>query len=105
MDVCQKRFDVVLMNPPFGALSILSEDYISKSYPNYGGDVITAFITRAISWVPSGLIGAITSRTAFYLPTYANWRQETFFGPRWLSLWPILGQMCLTVLWSRLFFL
>jgi hypothetical protein len=40
-------------------------------------DVLTAFIERAIGTsVPRGRIGAITSRTPFFLSSYERWREE-----------------------------
>jgi len=36
IDVCGERYDVVLMNPPFGNPSISTRTYASKSYQNYG---------------------------------------------------------------------
>ena len=41
VDVCRKRFDVILMNPPFGDASIPSKPYIEDSYGDTKGDVRT----------------------------------------------------------------
>jgi hypothetical protein len=91
VDLCHKRFDVALMNPPFGNSVPTADGYISDSYPSYGGDVLTAFITRGTLFAPQGSVGAITSRTAFYLPTFDTWRAATLFGQTHLNIAADLG--------------
>jgi predicted RNA methylase len=39
VDVCRKKFDVVLMNPPFGEASKPSKAYVEKTYPRTKNDV------------------------------------------------------------------
>lgn len=91
VDVCQRRYDVVLMNPPFGNPVPTVDRLIQTSYPNYGGDILTAFISRGVSFAPAGYVGAITSRTAFYLPTFDKWRENTLFGSTLLHFCADLG--------------
>src|SRR5215207_2462554 len=77
VDICRKRFDVVLMNPPFGDASKLSKVYIEKNYPRTKNDVYAAFVERGLGWLyPGGLLGAITSRTGFFLSSFRKWREE-----------------------------
>jgi hypothetical protein len=77
IDICQKRFDVVLMNPPFGEASKASKTYIDRTYPQTKGDVLANFVERALVWLLSdGLVGAISSRTCFFLGTYTSFREE-----------------------------
>jgi len=77
VDVCRKRFDVVLMNPPFGEASKPSKSYIEKNYPRTKNDVYAAFVERGLDWLhPGGLLGAITSRTGFFLSSFRKWREE-----------------------------
>jgi hypothetical protein len=42
--ICRQRFDVVLMNPPFGDASIPSKDYIEEVYGDTKGDVYKTFV-------------------------------------------------------------
>ena len=64
IDICQKRFDVVLMNPPFGEPSKPSKSYIEYTYRRTKNDIYAAFVERWLGkLVPGGLLGAITSRT------------------------------------------
>ncbi len=77
VDVCRTRFDVVLMNPPFGEASKPSKAYIEKNYPRTKNDVYAAFVERGLDWLhPGGLLGAITSRTGFFLSSFRKWREE-----------------------------
>ena len=77
IDLMQKQYDVVLMNPPFGAASAPSKGYIDKTYPRTKNDVYAAFIERWAQKLTSrGRIGAITSRTGFFLTTFQKWREE-----------------------------
>ncbi len=91
LDLCQKRYEVVLMNPPFGNPVPKTDDLIASSYPSYGGDILTAFVSRGASFAPSGYVGVIASRTAFFLPTYDKWRESTLFGRTSLRVCADLG--------------
>lgn len=72
-----KPFDVVLMNPPFGAPSLGSKDYILKNYPRTKNDLYAAFVERGLELlVPGGYLGAISSRTGFFLKSFQAWREE-----------------------------
>jgi len=74
---CHERFDVVLMNPPFGEASKPSKSYIDRAYPRTKNDVYAAFVERGLDWLhPGGLLGAITSRTGFFLSSFRKWREE-----------------------------
>ena len=44
VDICRERFDVVLMNPPFGEPSKPSKAYVERAYPRTKNDVYAAFI-------------------------------------------------------------
>jgi len=77
IELCQKQYDVVLMNPPFGAASKPSKDYIDRTYPRTKNDVYAAFVERWVGkLVPRGRLGAITSRTGFFLTSFQKWREE-----------------------------
>jgi hypothetical protein len=77
IDLLQRPFDVVLMNPPFGAASLRSKDYINRAYPRTKNDLYAAFVERGLELLrPSGYLGAITSRTGFFLTSFQKWREE-----------------------------
>jgi hypothetical protein len=77
IDLCRKRFDVVLMNPPFGAASLAAKKEFESAYPRTKNDVYAAFVERGIELLhPTGYLGAITSRTGFFLSSFQKWREE-----------------------------
>ena len=77
IDLLRSRFDVVLMNPPFGACCSAAKKQFEKSYPRTKNDLYAAFVERGIQLLhPRGLLGAITSRTGFFLSSFQKWREE-----------------------------
>ena len=55
--------------------------YIEKSYPRSKNDVYAAFVERWLERLtPGGRLGAITSRTGFFLTTFQKWREEVVLG-------------------------
>ncbi len=77
IDLLRTRFDVVLMNPPFGAASLAAKNEFEKAYPRTKNDLYAAFVERGIQLLhPHGLLGAITSRTGFFLSSFQKWREE-----------------------------
>lgn len=77
IDHCREVFDVVVMNPPFGALSAGTKVQLTKSYPNSKNDLLAIFVERGLEVLrPNGSLGAITSRTCFYLSSYQKWREQ-----------------------------
>lgn len=77
IELCRKRFDVVLMNPPFGAASLAAKREFDAAYPRTKNDIYAAFVERGIELLhPGGMLGAITSRTGFFLSSFQKWREE-----------------------------
>ena len=77
IDICRKKFDVVLMNPPFGDASIPSKPYIDDIYGDTKGDVYKAFVECFQDrLVPGGFLGIISSRTGFFLSGSSDWRER-----------------------------
>jgi hypothetical protein len=92
VDICRKRFDVVLMNPPFGEASKPSKAYIDGTYPRTKGDLLANFIERALSWCSAGgVVGAISSRTCFFLGSFSSLREEVLREDGHLSCMADLG--------------
>jgi hypothetical protein len=76
-DLVAKKFDVVLMNPPFGAGSTRAKQDFERAYPRTKNDVYAAFVERGIDVLSSrGRVGAITSRTGFFLSSFQKWREQ-----------------------------
>jgi len=77
VDLLRQPFDVVLMNPPFGAASLGSKAYLESAYPRTKNDLYAAFVERGLQLLrPGGMLGAITSRTGFFLTSFQPWREE-----------------------------
>jgi hypothetical protein len=77
IELVRTRYDVVLMNPPFGACSLPAKKTFETSYPRTKNDLYAAFVERGIQLlVPQGMVGAITSRTGFFLSSFQKWREE-----------------------------
>jgi hypothetical protein len=79
VDLCRTRFDVVLMNPPFGDRPALCDEHLLRAYPSTAADVYSMFFERAIRWLlPRGKVGAISNRTWLGLPTLKGLRNDIF---------------------------
>jgi hypothetical protein len=77
LELLRRKYDVVLMNPPFGAGSLKAKRVFDVAYPRTKNDVYAAFVERGIQLlVPRGMLGAITSRTGFFLSSFQKWREE-----------------------------
>ncbi|RVA55496.1 SAM-dependent methyltransferase, partial [Mesorhizobium sp. M7A.F.Ca.US.001.01.1.1] len=53
IDLVRTQFDVVLMNPPFGACTLAAKREFEKSYPRTKNDVYAAFVERGIELLHS----------------------------------------------------
>lgn len=81
LSIADQRYDTVLMNPPFGACSAVAKIIFEKQYPDAKKDIYAAFVQRGIVLLgPRGRLGAITSRSGFFLSSFQNWREETLLG-------------------------
>lgn len=81
IDLCREVFDVVVMNPPFGALAANTKDRLVKAYPLSKNDLMAIMVERGIELLRSGgRIGAITSRTCFFLTSFQKWREGIVLG-------------------------
>lgn len=81
IDVSRQRYDVILMNPPFGDPSLPANAYLQKHYVAPKHDVASSFIERALEKVNgNGRIGCITTRAIFFLSYLAKWRSEIVLG-------------------------
>lgn len=77
IELCRKKFDVVLMNPPFGTASLKSKNIIDIKYPYGKHDIYCCFIERGMELIsPYSILGAITNRTGFFLKGSERWRSK-----------------------------
>lgn len=81
IDLCREVFDVVVMNPPFGALAADTKTQLAKAYPKSKNDLLAIFVERGLELMrPGARLGAITSRTCFFLSSFQKWREEIVLG-------------------------
>ena len=77
IDLCGEVFDVVVMNPPFGALAANTKDQLAKAYHRSKNDLLAIMVERGLELLRTGgRVGAITSRTCFFLSSFQKWREE-----------------------------
>lgn len=64
LEVLSEVFDVVVMNPPYGAFVPAVKDFIESAYPLTKSDIYAAFIERATQLIePEGYVGALVNST------------------------------------------
>jgi hypothetical protein len=76
IELSRKHYDVVLMNPPFGAGTYALQEYLQKVDPITWTELFTAMVKRSLSFAPEGLIGSITSRSSLTLTRLTAWRSR-----------------------------
>lgn len=75
IDLCRKRYDVVVMNPPFGLVQPIVFEYLQKYFPDSYVDIYSSFVERGRGLLKdNGLVGAITSRTFIGSKKLNRWR-------------------------------
>ena len=66
--------------------------HIAKLYPRTKHDLYASFVERGLSKLEcDGFLGAITSRTGFFLSTFQKWREELILGSAAPSVFADLG--------------
>lgn len=77
VEAMRHRYDVVLMNPPFGLPVPEAERYLRSAYPSTWTDLYGAFVERARDLAaPSGYISAIVSSQWFATRTMRRLRSS-----------------------------
>lgn len=81
IELCQKRFDCIVMNPPFGEGSENTSDYLDKNYPAWCRNLVCAFFDRMQEMLDSqGRLGAIFDRTVMIKSSYESFRKRNLCG-------------------------
>jgi type I restriction-modification system DNA methylase subunit len=92
IDLARELFDIVVMNPPFGVLSLGTKTELRNAYPLSKNDLLAVFVERGLELLRlGGQLGAITSRTCFFLSSYQKWREKVVLGISHLILVADLG--------------
>jgi hypothetical protein len=88
VDLVRQRYDVVLMNPPFGEPVPETKPYLRAAYPwlpTKDYNLLAAFVGRGIQ-LCKGYLGAITSRAGLFLTTFEQWRRQILLGNRLVAV-------------------
>jgi hypothetical protein len=92
IDICRNRYDVVLMNPPFGEPSTATLGYLRQHFSIAADNLLVAFIVKAhYTLTSSGKIGAITDRSFINKRFYEEFRLNFVIANRTLEHWVDLG--------------
>jgi hypothetical protein len=83
IDLCRKRYDAVVMNPPFGEACGETKKLLSRSYPDQTQDIYCLFVTRGWGFAQRGLVGAITSNSFIRYTDYSDYRSSL------TDTWPV----------------
>ncbi|MHB8491194.1 MAG: BREX-1 system adenine-specific DNA-methyltransferase PglX [Solirubrobacteraceae bacterium] len=76
IELLRTRFDVILMNPPFGQGTERTYDYVRSRYAGAHSDILAAFVRRGTELAPDGFLGAITSRSFLLTPRLQVFRER-----------------------------
>ena len=74
IDLCRTAFDVVVMNPPFGAPTESTYSTIRDCYRGSHNDIYASFVARATELAPKGFVGCISSRSFLLSPRLEHYR-------------------------------
>src|SRR5262249_44702785 len=80
IDLCRKRYDIILMNPPFGSATADCE-VVTSGYLHSGRDIYGMFVERASQFqCQHAFVGAILPRTGLFIGTMSDLRCEYYLG-------------------------
>jgi hypothetical protein len=75
IDLCRKRYDAIVMNPPFGEVPSSLKLMLKKRYGKDTLDIYDLFYRRAFEAIEeTGRVGAITPRTMLYQGRFSDLR-------------------------------
>ena len=81
IEICQKRFDCIVMNPPFGEGSEHTISYLDENYTAWSRNLVCAFFDRMEDMLTdNGLVGAIFDRTVLIKSSYEDFRKKNICG-------------------------
>ena len=93
LEAAERRYDVVLMNPPFGEPTGRTLEHLRDEFPLSRGNILAHFIDRGSELLsPAGRIGAIISRTCFFLQSFVEFRKSVLEDRLDLQVFADFGQ-------------
>jgi hypothetical protein len=92
INLCRERYDVVLMNPPFGDSTKAAKNFIAKRWPKEKADLGCCFVSNGLrAMKPNGRLGVLMTRTPYFLSSFAKWREHVVLASGGLTLFADLG--------------
>lgn len=92
IELCQGKFDVALMNPPFGESSMQARSYVASKYPEGKSDILCCFVDRMEELSSTnGNTGVLSNRSVFFGKILGKWRAKCLFSDYALSVFADLG--------------
>jgi hypothetical protein len=77
LEVLSRRYDVAVMNPPYGSFIPKVKDFVKAAYPHTANDIYATFIERGTQLTEEeGYVGALVSSTFVNLKTFEKLRTE-----------------------------
>jgi hypothetical protein len=81
LGIAASKFDVVLMNPPFGEATPAAAERIGKAFASAKHDIGMAFVSRSLELLATGgMAGCITSRAFIGNEKMKKWRHSALLG-------------------------
>jgi hypothetical protein len=76
IDLCRKRYDVAVMNPPFGLPTAAVEVYAKESFESTWQDIYASFFDRTLGFTKGdvGYVGAITPKSFYHAKGFRGLR-------------------------------
>jgi hypothetical protein len=79
IDLCRKRYDAVVMNPPFGEFTDVAKAYAKVAFAESGEEIDAAFVDRGVHLLAAdGKTGVIANRTQLFKGVLEQWRVRNF---------------------------
>jgi hypothetical protein len=92
VDLCRKRYDVVLMNPPFGEYPAATRAFVAENWPHEKGDVGCCFVSNGLRIMAfGGRLGVLMTRTPYFLSSFTQWREDVVLNAGGLEVFVDLG--------------
>ena len=92
VDLSQKRYDVILMNPPFGEPTTNVKALLDKRYDAWSNNLLCAFVLSSLDMLDGlGALGVIYDRTASAKTTYEGFRRSSLAKKGCLAAYADLG--------------
>lgn len=92
IDACRRRYECVIMNPPFGGPTPAGKPLVRGCFPQAVRELALCMLEAALRRVvPDGRVGCLASRTPFFIASGEAWRREYGVSEGSVDPWADLG--------------